>query len=157
MATYYVVANHTKGEFLDSFKFGEAPRLLELMRSGCTLAGLALLLRVSPTPGGGDWFAEDAPSDALTRHPIVGSWAGDKVEIVGDDDGSAYWSVRDSYVDVSFKALAALVRDKVTRDKLLDKLSWVLDGTMTAAGFVSTNELNAFNLLLEETPAWTGH
>lgn len=154
---YFVVANHSKGEFLDPFSFGEAPRLVELLLSNSgTLAGLALLLRVSPERGGGDWFGDNAPDNALELHPIVGSWAGDKVEIVGNYEDSSYWSVRDSYVDVSLKVLAALVRVPAVRRKVLDKIRWILDGTMTSAGFVSASECNAFNLMVEETPAWTG-
>jgi hypothetical protein len=76
MGQYYRVANITKKQFIHPYKFDDGLKLMEFGASGGgTMMGLAVLLAVGNGRGGGDLHSEDK---------IVGSWAGDKIAIIGD-------------------------------------------------------------------------
>src|SRR3972149_6463998 len=76
MGQYYKIVNLDKKEYLHPHKFGDGLKLLEF---GCssqgTLTALTLLLAKGNGRGGGDY-----PSN----NPLIGSWAGDRIVIVGD-------------------------------------------------------------------------
>lgn len=85
MGQYYVVANITKQEYLEPHDFGDGVKLMEFASSSRgTLRGLAVLLASGNGLGGGD---------LRSSHPLVGSWAGDRIVIAGDYDP------RTDYVD----------------------------------------------------------
>ena len=76
MGQYYVAVNLDKQEFLNTYSFNDGAKLLEF---GCsangTMTALAVLLADGNGRGGGDLHAE---------HPLIGSWAGDRIVISGD-------------------------------------------------------------------------
>ena len=76
MGQYFLTVNLDKREFLHPHKFGDGLKLLEFGLSGMgTLAGLAILLAAGNNRGGGD---------LRSAHPLIGSWAGDRIVVTGD-------------------------------------------------------------------------
>lgn len=103
MGQYFLVVNKTKKEYLYPHIFDDGLKLLEF---GCssdgTMTALALLLRQSSEGGGGDF-------DEPEKFPIVGSWAGDSITIVGDyDESELFKTAEESYKNVSFAILEAM-------------------------------------------------
>lgn len=86
MGQYHHVVNLDKRQYLHPHKLGDGLKLMEFGASGGgTMMCLAILLADANGRGGGDFHGEDA---------LVGSWAGDRIVIVGDygDEGNFYGS-----------------------------------------------------------------
>ena len=86
MGQYYYIVNLTKKQYLHPHVFDDGLKLLEFASSRCrTLSALALLLADGNGRGGGDF----GRTEAISEHPLVGSWAGDSIVIAGDyaDEG----------------------------------------------------------------------
>lgn len=81
MGQYHYVINIDRHEYLDPYALGDGMKLMEqAMSIGGTMTGLCLLLAASNGRGGGDLrLPEGHPHAAL-----VGSWAGNRIAIVGD-------------------------------------------------------------------------
>lgn len=76
MGQYYLTVNLDKRQYLHPHRFGDGLKLLEFGSSGDgTMTGLAILLAEGNGRGGGD---------LRSGHPIIGSWAGDRIVIAGD-------------------------------------------------------------------------
>jgi len=76
MGQYHVVVNLDKHEYLFPHRLGDGLKLMEFGNSaGGVMTALAILLAVSNGRGGGDLDAES---------PLIGSWGGDRIAIVGD-------------------------------------------------------------------------
>lgn len=79
MGQYHYVVNLEKREFLHPHHLGDGFKLMEFGNSACgTMTALAILLGISSSGGGrggGDFRYDD---------PLVGSWAGDRIAIIGD-------------------------------------------------------------------------
>jgi len=95
MGQYYKIVNIDKQQYLDTYTFNEGAKLLEF---GCssegTLTALAILLADGNGRGGGDLHSE---------HPIIGSWAGDRIIVAGDyADDEKFLEIEDA---VKFKML----------------------------------------------------
>jgi hypothetical protein len=148
---YHYVVNYDKKQFLHPHKFDDG---LKLMEFGCsaqsTLLGLAVLLAASNTPiarGGGDlhpWHGgpgyegrvrdtDPARGEWLMKN-VVGSWAGDRVAIIGDyaededaaglvgREGSPWNNDGESWTDISVLAIEAMELDfYVYRDRHRDE------------------------------------
>lgn len=81
MGQYHKVCNLDKKQFLHPHKAGDGLKLLEFgCSSNGTMTLLALLLARDNGKGGGDLHV-DEDQDV---HMLVGSWAGDRIAIVGD-------------------------------------------------------------------------
>ena len=75
MGQYHLTVNLTKKEFIHPHHLGDGLKLMEQAGSSeGTGAALLLLLAASNGRGGGDAEA----------HPLIGSWAGDRIAVVGD-------------------------------------------------------------------------
>ncbi len=103
MGQYFIVVNKTKKEYLHPHVFDDG---LKLMEFGCssdgTMTALALLLRQSTGDGGGDFSEHE-------KFPIVGTWAGDSITIVGDyDESHLFKEAMSTYKEVSFEILDAM-------------------------------------------------
>lgn len=82
MGQYHIIVNLDKQEYLDPHKFGDGLKLMEFGGSGDgAMLGLAVLLAKDNGRGGGDLRSDD---------PIIGSWAGDRIEIAGDYGDKIY-------------------------------------------------------------------
>ena len=126
MGQYFIIANDTKREFLHPHTLGGGLKFMELVSSPTVWYGFALLLHSSDGHGGGDWCCM-AP-ELRDEHPVVGSWAGDAVYIVGDYDSSnRYDTARNDYRDVSFDVLGAMCRDTYWREQVRKSCSWRWD------------------------------
>jgi len=82
MGQYYYVVNLDKKQYLHPHRMGDGLKLMEFGSSADgTMMGLAVLLADGNGRGGGDLRSD---------HPIIGSWAGDRIVIAGDyaDDGN---------------------------------------------------------------------
>ncbi len=80
MGQYHYVVNLDKRQFLMPHRFGDGLKLLEFASSSYgTLAALALVLAASTDGGQGR-----GGGDPHEPHPLIGSWAGDRLAIVGD-------------------------------------------------------------------------
>ena len=126
MGQYYKIVNLDREEFLDTYTFNDGAKLLEF---GCcsegTLTALAILLADGNGRGGGDLHSEN---------PIIGSWAGDRIVVIGDyadeqkfltvdqiakhkmlkdgEDPNLYDHAVEHFKDVSEKALIAMLDDQ---------------------------------------------
>lgn len=146
MGQYYMLGNLDKKEYLHPHRFGDGLKLLEFGSSGSgTMNGLAILLAVGNGRGGGDLHTE-------TENGIVGSWAGDRIVIMGDyadepDDWKSVTKTKKEYmdaykgmwreedengralgksewVDISEAVLYEMAQDNYLRDSLLDAAAW---------------------------------
>jgi hypothetical protein len=96
MGQYFQVFNLDKKQKLHPHLFNDGLKLLEFGSSGQgTMFGLSLLLRQSSEFGGGDFNYKHGLVDLL-----LGSWAGDRISIVGDYDDSDIYD-HEAYVDIS--------------------------------------------------------
>lgn len=76
MGQYHIIVDLDKKEYLNPHDFGAGTKLMEFGGSGGgVMLGLAVLLARDNGRGGGDLRSEN---------PIIGSWAGDRIEIAGD-------------------------------------------------------------------------
>jgi len=76
MGQHYRMVNLDKKQYLHPYKLGDGLKLLEFGTAGeGTMMALAALLADGNGRGGGD---------LLSDHPLVGSWAGDRIVIAGD-------------------------------------------------------------------------
>jgi len=103
MGQYYKIVNLDKRKYIKPHDLGDGAKLLEFgMSGGGTMAALAVLLANGNGRGGGD---------IKTNDPIVGSWAGDKIVIIGDYadpdqfgvEGQLYSVASDSFKNISTK------------------------------------------------------
>jgi hypothetical protein len=126
MGQYYKIVNLDKREYLHPHKCGDGLKLMEFGLSGDgTMACLAILLADGNGRGGGDLDS---------NHPIIGSWAGDRIVITGDyadegkfvdtPDANLYAALTDNpnYTDVSEKAIAALGDDEYFKETWEEKV-----------------------------------
>lgn len=126
MGQYYVIVNLDKKQFLHPHKCGDGLKLLEF---GCsangTLTALAILLADGNNRGGGDLHSE---------HPIIGTWAGDRIVVAGDyaDEGkfidrsdcTLYRIASDEYQDISRQALRAMADDCYLAEDMKKATTW---------------------------------
>lgn len=108
MGQYYLIANIDKKEYLHPHTFNDGLKFLEFSLSGgSTLTALSMLL----VAGYGQGIGEEV------EHRIVGSWAGDRICIVGDyyDDKAfpTYDAIKKKYMDISMQVLDAFMKDPV--------------------------------------------
>ena len=83
MGQYYLVCNIDKQQYLHPHRFDDGLKLLEFGDASCgTMTGLAVLLADGNGRGGGD---------LRSKHPFVGSWAGDRIVIAGDYADAGRW------------------------------------------------------------------
>lgn len=100
MGQYYIIANLDKREYLKPHDFNEGAKLLEFIYSeNSIMTGLGLLLAQCNSSGGGD----------AQPHPLLGSWAKDRIAIVGD-----YWEKEDKSILQGYDCLYELVREEFT-------------------------------------------
>lgn len=105
MGQYHKVFNLDKKEMLHPHRLYCGLKLYEFATGGPVMAALSYLLACSPGRGGGDW----------DRGKLAGTWAGDRIAIVGDYaeptdipgmDASAIYD-DESYKDISTEVRAA--------------------------------------------------
>lgn len=117
MGQYYLVCNLDKKQFLHPHKFGDGLKLMEFgLSAKGTMSALAVLLADGNNCGGGDLHSD---------HPIIGSWAGDRIVVAGDyaDEGKwgckgTLYSETDNWEDISYKVLFILLGDSYFRDNI---------------------------------------
>jgi len=129
MGQYFIAVNQDRKEWIHPHRFGDGLKFMEfLMSSTGFLAGLALLIRQSNEGGGGDWYGYAAPDEALKENQVVGSWAGDRIAIVGDyDESGLFTQAMDSWTDVSEPIIEALAKDSSAKLALRNRLDWRQD------------------------------
>src|SRR5262249_37659918 len=102
---------------------------LKLLEFGCSATGaltaLAILLADGNNRGGGDLRSD---------HPVIGSWAGDRIVIAGDyaDEGkftgdparTLYRIADEEYQDISRQALRAMADDAYMAGKMRQSTCW---------------------------------
>jgi hypothetical protein len=127
MGQYHRIVNLDKKQYLNPHYFGDGAKLMEFACSSMgVLAALAILLADSNGRGGGDLHS---------THPIIGTWAGDRIVVTGDygdegawaeaPDGSLYAATCSvPFVDVSDDVLGALCDDSYTREALEKSTKW---------------------------------
>ncbi len=83
MGQYHIVVNLDKREKIHPHVLGNGMKLWEQLAShpGTGAALIVLLASASNGDGGGD---------LSTENPIIGSWRGDRIAMVGDYDASKY-------------------------------------------------------------------
>ncbi len=109
MGQYYIAVNLDKKQFIKPHDLDDGAKLMEWNNAA---QALVILMSAGNGRGGGD---------CRSNHPIIGSWAGDRVVVAGDysDDGAfgapekvtIYEHARETYQNVSAQILAALKED----------------------------------------------
>lgn len=100
MGQYYVIANLDKREYLKPHDFDEGAKLLEFIYGqDSIMTGLGLLLAQCNSNGSGD----------AQPHPLLGSWAKNRITIVGD-----YWEQEDKSTLEGHSSLYSLVKAEFT-------------------------------------------
>jgi hypothetical protein len=108
MGQYFAAVNLDKKEYVCPWCIGGVAKLWEWAANPWG-AIFTLLLRKSDEGGGGDFYGyhrgcgEGGPIRCLV-HPVVGRWAGDRVALVGDYDGSLLW--KELYGKRSFRNIS---------------------------------------------------
>ena len=126
MGQYYLIVNLDKKQFLHPHKCGDGLKLMEFACSASgTLTALAILLADGNNRGGGDLRSD---------HPVIGSWAGDRIVIAGDyaDEGrftgnpgrNLYRVAHDDYADISRQALRAMADDPYLAEEMKRNTTW---------------------------------
>jgi len=126
MGQYYLIANLDKKQFLHPHKCGDGLKLMEFACSANgTLTALAILLADGNNRGGGDLRSD---------HPVIGSWAGDRIAVAGDyaDEGkftsdpgrNLYRVAHDGYTDISRQALRAMADDPYLAEEMKQHTTW---------------------------------
>lgn len=126
MGQYHQPVNLDKKQYINPHKLGNGLKMLEFGQGGLTVTALTVLLACSQNRGGGD---------LSTENPIAGSWAGDRIAIIGDytepDDidgidaktvADAVWGDTDEYSDISEDVLVALLDDSYIKSKVQEQL-----------------------------------
>lgn len=106
MGQYYKIVNLDKQECLDPHDFHGGAKLVEMMSSLATCA-LTLLLADGNGLGGGDFGADS---------PRIGSWAGDRIVIVGDYAESKLY--HGEYTNISADMIRVLAAEEFYREWL---------------------------------------
>jgi hypothetical protein len=120
---YYYVINLDKCEYLHPHKFGDGLKLLEF---GCstpgTLTALAVLLADGNGRGGGD---------LNSTHPLIGSWAGDRIIVAGDyadkipgTETNYFHLAEQTFTDISAEMVQVLCKDPWIAQDLKPKLAY---------------------------------
>lgn len=96
MGQYYLLVNLDKKEYVDPQEDGDLYKFLEIVWGGNTCKLLMFLLRKSDkVEGGGD-------IDDPAKYPLLGHWAGDRIELVGDYDSSMlFFEAKKKYKDIT--------------------------------------------------------
>ena len=118
MGQYYKVVNKTKKEFLDPHSFGHGAKLMEFVCDAeGMLQSLAILLAEGNGRGGGDFSSDN---------PLIGSWSGDEITIVGDYADSGLYDIAKTYKDIGNDAYNMLLEDDYLKERLESKDKEVL-------------------------------
>tara|TARA_R110002020_G_scaffold16849_3_gene59496 strand:+ start:706 stop:1149 length:444 start_codon:yes stop_codon:yes gene_type:complete len=114
MGQYFIAVNEDKKEFIHPHRFGDGLKFFEIVANGCGFMGaLGYLLRRS--------------NEGFEDISIVGSWAGDRVSIVGDYDESRLYTRaqhEEHWKDVGWEVLEAMVLDGYLRSALDEGTAW---------------------------------
>ena len=116
MGHYFKVFNLDKKESITPHSFHDGAKLMEFAcSSNGTLTGLAILLRRSSETGGGDfgWSVK-----GINHSDLIGSWAGDRIAIVGDYDDPAGSSI---YFDSTYTDISDDVVELIRYDHYVNK------------------------------------
>lgn len=111
MGQYYAIYNLDKAQVVQPGRFNDGLRLREFGSSsyGVMLA-LAALLACGNEYGG-----------IRSHHEIIGTWAGDRIAIIGDDaDLSPFSEDLACFTDISEHILQALCEDETLRIRLIE-------------------------------------
>jgi hypothetical protein len=115
MGQYYYVVNLDKKEYIHPHKMGDGLKLLEFACStGGTMTALAILLAEGNGKGGGDLRGD---------HPVIGSWAGDRIVIAGDYADKGTWFRDDTihkHASKHFREISQEVREAMSADEYLE-------------------------------------
>jgi hypothetical protein len=110
MGQYFAIYNLDQHHVIHPGRFHDGARLCEFGSSSCgVLLALAALLADGNEYGG-----------IRSRHEIIGTWAGDRIAIIGDyADISRFSEDLASFTDISEHILQALCEDETLRTRLL--------------------------------------
>jgi hypothetical protein len=142
MSHYHIVVNATKRQYLRPTAFGDGLQLTAFGASGCgTMTALAVLLAEDNGKGTGDLNTTD---------PLVGSWAGDNVRIVGDygpptmgpqQSHNHYKHAIAFYEDISERVIRLLCAEPFLKESLVQSLkrdaASLEEATRDALGFTA--------------------
>ena len=111
MGQYFAIYNLDKAQVIQPGRFNDGLRLREFGSSSCgVMLALAALLAHGNEYGG-----------IRSHHEIIGTWAGDRIAIIGDDaDLSAFSEDLAQFTDISEHILQALCEDQTLRTRLLN-------------------------------------
>lgn len=112
MGQYFMIVNVDKGEYIHPHRFGQGLKLGEFSGAPDSVGQALLALTADGNQGA---FGD------LPAHPVLGSWAGDRVVTAGDyaangthgapEDTNVYGHAQAAFKDVSDAVITALCED----------------------------------------------
>ena len=104
MGQYFKIVNRTRREYLEPFSMRSSEKFPSLMGSEEMSRSITWLVCTSLNPR---WLSLKNTNDRTRR--LVGSWAGDEIEIIGDSAEEEFSHlVKREYSDISFEIVATL-------------------------------------------------
>lgn len=104
MGQYHQIVNFDKRQYINPHKMGEGVKMSEFIPNGMgAMMILGILLARDSSGRGGDINISD---------PLIGSWAGDRIAIVGDYGDETY-----SELDSNWTEITAAVRRVIERSQ----------------------------------------
>lgn len=104
MGQYFKIINQAKRQYLDPFSMRSGERFPALLEAEEMTRSICWLVCTSGNP----YWRELKRKNARTDR-IVGSWAGDLIEIIGDsNEEELSYQVKNSFEDISYEIVATL-------------------------------------------------
>jgi len=115
MGQYFMPVNYDKKQFLHPHKFGDGLKATEFIGGRGTMSALGFLL-ASPLDQSGDFSMPDDMQMPYDSEQLAGSWAGDRIEILGD--------YHDTNIRKPDDATYAMIRDQENDWEDISELMW---------------------------------
>jgi len=106
MGQYFRIVNLDKRQYINPHSFNDGAKLLEFGCGGVgTMTALAVLLADGNGYEGGDLHS---------NHPIIGSWAGDRIVVAGEYGERGKWVTKQDAVEFSVRESEEFSRTRLT-------------------------------------------
>jgi hypothetical protein len=105
---YFIVANFGKEQFLNPWKIPSSERFPSIITNSYMSTAIAWLVCGSNS----SWYNQVKKRGFYLRK-YLGSWYGDKLDIVGDsDEEDLYGSIRNEFQDITIEVFAMLLEER---------------------------------------------
>jgi hypothetical protein len=134
MGQYHKIVNQTKRQYLEPFSMRASERFPAILASEDMTRSLSWLVCMSENPY---WLQLKLSSDRASR--LLGSWAGDTIEIVGDQNEEEFSHyVKDNFEDISYEIVALLfdIDEEYLEATVSDLVEWKVPSHLEHLGLI---------------------